>query len=417
MGTCCTPSCDGKECGGDGCGGDCGKCPCPDCEADETWCGTGGVCVAGDKGACQALAKCGWQCDAYDYECWDACLAAAPPEAISAYEAWTACLEDAGYSECWDFQCVLDVYEGCLPVQWECIQGEASCLEVAECTFACTDEEYCLDECLGSGSLGAMQAWWPFLECAAMGSCADGFDSYCLGQAKGDCQAELEACYATCTPACGDQECGDDGCGGVCGECEKGQACKAGKCEDLCVPQCAGKDCGNDGCDGSCGTCPEGEQCIGGKCTCVPECEGRECGDDTCGGSCGECEKGFECDGSGLCGPICVTSCEGKQCGGDGCGGSCGECPEGQTCDDSGLCFEPSDDPVLSDIVVPDGATSSDAGVEAPVAAVEEETAGGGSDGCGTAPGSSGPAGWLLLLAAGLILTGLRRATTSSRPG
>ncbi len=40
--------------------------------------------------------------------------------------------------------------------------------------------------------------------------------------------------------------------------------CKSGKC--TCVPNCAGKECGDNGCGGICGTCSGGATCVNGKC-------------------------------------------------------------------------------------------------------------------------------------------------------
>ena len=55
---------------------------------------------------------------------------------------------------------------------------------------------------------------------------------------------------------------------------------------DVCVPDCLGKQCGDDGCGGSCGECPTGQACQDdGTCLgCTPECAGKACGDDGCGG-------------------------------------------------------------------------------------------------------------------------------------
>ena len=36
-----------------------------------------------------------------------------------------------------------------------------------------------------------------------------------------------------CAVECDGKQCGDDGCGGLCGECEAGQECKNGKCDDV----------------------------------------------------------------------------------------------------------------------------------------------------------------------------------------
>jgi hypothetical protein len=134
-----------------------------------------------------------------------------------------------------------------------------------------------------------------------------------------------------CSPNCAGKQCGEDGCGGLCGTCQAGQDCQAGKCS--CVPQCAGKECGDNGCGGTCGNCPANYACSYGHCTCNASCTGKECGSDGCGGSCGQCPTGKTCVGN-KCKSSCTPSCTGKECGPDGCDGTCGECPEGKTCTD-----------------------------------------------------------------------------------
>ncbi len=113
--------------------------------------------------------------------------------------------------------------------------------------------------------------------------------------------------------------------------------CGAGSvCDDAsntctaCTPSCAGKACGDDGCGGSCGECPLGEVCDGAsqcvaRLDCVPSCTtSDQCGDNGCGGVCGYCGFGETCDlATNLCVTGCVPSCAGKQCGSDGCGGVC----------------------------------------------------------------------------------------------
>ena len=47
-----------------------------------------------------------------------------------------------------------------------------------------------------------------------------------------------------------------------------------------CEQECEGKECGDDGCGGSCGNCAPSDTCINGQCVCVPTCAGKECGDD-----------------------------------------------------------------------------------------------------------------------------------------
>jgi hypothetical protein len=178
-----------------------------------------------------------------------------------------------------------------------------------------------------------------------------------------------------CTADCLGKDCGDDGCGGTCGECSDGKECTDfGQC--ACIPDCEEKACGSDGCGGVCGDCGIGHVCDAGECLiCEPNCEGLACGDDGCGGSCGECPFGFckqggctvECDDlcqelecgpagpddacdcgkckadhicqDGLCVEVvCEPDCTDKQCGPDGCEGTCGECPGKQDSCMEGSC-------------------------------------------------------------------------------
>ena len=146
-----------------------------------------------------------------------------------------------------------------------------------------------------------------------------------------------------CVPNCDGKACGDDGCGGVCGSCEPGYACRGGltcvaagstvplDCEDAnghvgC--------CGSDGAVwwfdtaggglqrlfcGATGVCGWDQEA--GRYGCSP---GAQAGIDptwthplTCGGDLSPatdaCVK-------------CKPACSGKSCGPDGCGGSCGHC-------------------------------------------------------------------------------------------
>jgi hypothetical protein len=151
-----------------------------------------------------------------------------------------------------------------------------------------------------------------------------------------------------CEPSCDSVVCGDDGCGGTCGQCEGNNLCLTGACVE-CIPNCSGKDCGPDGCGRTCGSCPDYLACDPGSLTCTTPpnpCEsscGEDplgCGPDGCGESCGECKLPEVChQASLLCQTPCVPSCEGLICGDDGCGGDCGECEEPSFCD-LGVCIQ-----------------------------------------------------------------------------
>ncbi len=186
-----------------------------------------------------------------------------------------------------------------------------------------------------------------------------------------------------CQPACGAKDCGDDGCGGSCGECGQDELCSPeGQCLGNYPESCLGTgmpsastcpdglgyegccdldgrltwcqdgqlfciackendppddscgwlagdgyyDCGGTGADGS-GSFP-----ISCPWECTPECSGKECGDDGCSGSCGTCNGVQDECVDGSC--VCLPACEGKECGDDGCGGSCGACDDGNLCTD-----------------------------------------------------------------------------------
>ncbi|MBI5533978.1 MAG: hypothetical protein HY898_14750 [Deltaproteobacteria bacterium] len=71
----------------------------------------------------------------------------------------------------------------------------------------------------------------------------------------------------TCTIDCVNKQCGDDLCGGSCGDCSGGLTCNAsGQCAPPCTPSCSGKSCGPDSCGGTCGTCAGNETCDNGVC-------------------------------------------------------------------------------------------------------------------------------------------------------
>jgi hypothetical protein len=131
-----------------------------------------------------------------------------------------------------------------------------------------------------------------------------------------------------CVPQCDGRQCGDDGCGGVCGTCEQFSLCSAdGQCEVCDQSQlCLDKQCGPDGCGRLCGLCPDDSFCQDGACVqaCVPDCIGKGCGPDGCGGTCGQCIEDFECNGAGQCapGPL-AADCRPRAEGG------CPNCAEG----------------------------------------------------------------------------------------
>ncbi len=121
----------------------------------------------------------------------------------------------------------------------------------------------------------------------------------------------------------------------------------------VCTPACENMTCGDDGCGGSCGDCKDGEKCEDGQCTtpqCKPSCTRENdgetitltCGDDGCGGSCGMCDDPSICE-DGMCSavPCDAITVEGEQmCGMNGCGWDWGNCSDGQVCGPESFCID-----------------------------------------------------------------------------
>ena len=62
------------------------------------------------------------------------------------------------------------------------------------------------------------------------------FDSNKKHQGNCVCGVAEGACIENCVPECSGKECGDDGCGGSCGQCANDQSCVEGMCkEEECV--------------------------------------------------------------------------------------------------------------------------------------------------------------------------------------
>ena len=94
-------------------------------------------------------------------------------------------------------------------------------------------------------------------------SCAAGTLICAAGGQALDCVDDEPSQY------CIGKECGDDGCGGTCGECQVQHECVDGLC--VCVPECSSKICGSDGCGGSCGQCSSFDACSAGECVVTAE--------------------------------------------------------------------------------------------------------------------------------------------------
>jgi hypothetical protein len=319
--TCCAPDCVGKECGADGCGGECGPCPGSNSECAENQC----ICTPDCSGKVCGDDGCGASCG----ECSDGLF----------------CTEDV----CADGACDYP------------LMAEHCLITLAEGTLACLEggAEHPTKSCQHCDPALAVDGWSPKSDVSACGTGGICLSGVCCPKAGN----------------CAGKNCGDDGCGSVCGECEAGEQCALGMCiESACEPFCLNKECGDDGCGGTCGDCADNLFCTTDGCgdyecehvidpgfclvetvtfggqavtACAPD------GAEDPAQPCQRCDSnllplgwsavgdGMPCGGGAVCfnGECCskTDSCAGKDCGSDGCGGNCGSCLAGWECEE-GIC-------------------------------------------------------------------------------
>jgi uncharacterized protein (TIGR03382 family) len=347
---CCLPSCEGKTCGGDGCGSTCGDCQ------------EGEYCT--EEFACAPIPPCAVK---QPLHCDDV-LELDTADGINAVEkydcaGWTESGPELGFSfdtDVEDFVIVTIESEGSLDHDLFLLEG--TCLP-DNCT------EY------GSSSIefNPVPGNHYFLV-------VDGY-----GGDVGSLTMTVW-CQSSCVTSCEGKVCGDDGCGGSCGECgglcldgilcldtpgctSSGSAgCDGCPCEECvceldafccqvawdswcaleCHEECDGcldlENCGDANCvvedSETCQTCPEDcacgddESCYQNAC-CGTNCkEGAGCQDDGCGGICPCADDAAICFEDGCC----LPDCDGKMCGSDGCGGTCGDCQEDEYCTEESSC-------------------------------------------------------------------------------
>jgi len=101
----------------------------------------------------------------------------------------------------------------------ECIMGSNGCLIYGD-PVKCNQPPK--DYCVSSKTLRNYNS---------NGTCNNNACSYSYTDKTCDYKCQNAECI-TCTPDCTNKECGDDGCGGSCGECDEGYVCNnSGKCE------------------------------------------------------------------------------------------------------------------------------------------------------------------------------------------
>ncbi len=355
----CVPTCSGKECGPDGCGGSCGAC------GDEEKC-QGGVCVV----VCVP--------DCSDSECGNNGCGGSCGSCLPGFECIDGICEEPCQPSCFSAECGPDGCGGvcgyCGPA--ETCSADGQCVPYGYCgDDICGDGESCqncISDC-GECSTGCEATFDPGCDACSCEDCVCAQAPYCCGGSWDDFCVELcfECGGCGCVPQCDGKDCGPDGCGGTCGECNDAEECKQGACLPICTPQCQGKECGSDGCGGVCGVCSNGATCQNNQCfsglpcdaliTCSLNCvssSGVACIFDCLDQGTPEAQDEFfglaQCI-LGVCGmnldttcmlqamnnqcideynqcTNCDPDCFGKMCGPDGCNGSCGTCPDGYYC-------------------------------------------------------------------------------------
>jgi len=426
----CIPDCIGKDCGDDGCDGSCGNCP------DGYSC-SAGACKTAAGASCESASECagnlcvnfqsgtlcstpcstaegcpeGWECSPWISA--DAQHICAPPSTMTAHETCKELAECVSGCPSGSPQCKTSCFffgndeakETYAPLWWcaetncfencegasedclgdciakECFQefaacwpGETSCKEAIQCVIDCEGKSSCAQECYDEALPAAKITLKALQECVGALCPVDSGGDCFLAAVSQACKDQYDACTQGCEPMCGDAVCGDDGCGGLCGECEDDFQCKQGQCTQVCATECDGKDCGDDGCGGQCGACAEGLYCAGAQC--VPE---------------GECVGDVEqkCDGHNL---YWYDSC-GAQ------GDLVQECPLG--CED-GTCIGQSEDEITAQV---DASPSQPDGSDSIVMSAGQKKSGG----CQATPGSTAGNSGLLLLLAALACLAIRR--------
>ncbi|HRE88126.1 MAG TPA: hypothetical protein PK095_03215 [Myxococcota bacterium] len=221
----CDPACAGSATCDATCSGTCGTCP-----GSQT-CSATGVCVelGPESGSCRGPSDL-------------AAFAAKDPWAT----LWACASQCGGQGAA----CLVDCIQPSMGLSAEC----AGCFDPLGVCLVLS----CSEECWG-----------------AQGGC------YGCGRAQ--CESEFRTCsglpfslLSHCTPQCDGKVCGEDGCGGTCGTCGEGLACKAGECVTHT------EACGGISFEGCC----DGDlvkYCEDGQVLVVPCIAQRTCGWDTIG--------------------------------------------------------------------------------------------------------------------------------------
>lgn len=141
--------------------------------------------------------------------------------------------DDAGTEACWGpaWQCTCnDCDTGCAPVADPCGGVPFTGCCDGEALYYCEQQRVYTQSCQGGCGWDAANGWY---DCSFSGVDPSGHAP--------------RACPSGCEAACEGRVCGDDGCGGSCGQCAGGEVCTSG---GLCEAPCDACAPGTSGCDG-----------------------------------------------------------------------------------------------------------------------------------------------------------------------
>jgi len=341
---------------------------------DGEFCTVGDSCDAGKCKAGAMMCECKKMSECADKEDGNLCNGTLYCDTSSQQpEKWKCLLDQATIVVC-------DKSEDtpCLVAQCQTDTGECIMVPVND-GGSCNDADVCttVDTCAGGDCVGHEPK-----ACDDANPCTKDYchpTSDCLASVlpdNTDCGLPGFVCKSgkctLCTPDCTGLACGDDGCGGSCGNCPQGKYCETdGKCWADCVNCAPWQSCVNSACvdPQSIGACPGGGIMLDDECwgTAKKGCCAGDTGKDLyfCGAG-WECPPGYSsclcysaCSGTKVCsydswytefvcanppakkdpaGKLwcdwftCTPKCQGKNCGDDGCGGTCGTCPANFTC-------------------------------------------------------------------------------------
>jgi hypothetical protein len=332
-------------------------------------CSDGDYCNAGECTSGPNICLCKVTADCLEYDDGDLCNGTLFCDKSNPNPGkWSCTAQPGSEITCDHSQDSKCLETKCAPYSGQCVKSPVNNGETCDDGNLCTFGDSCLSgTCLGPQNVVCDDS----NECTE-DSCVSQFGCLYKSVKEGTpCEQPDWKCASgqcvPCKPNCLGKECGDNNCGGTCGQCQGSMVCHDGTCIDVGVVDCNGPDqssypsCGTIPFQGCCqdnrvyyceaealyclDCTPPGLQCGWDKYNFFYDCKSSGDADPTgtypkaCLGCVPPCPPGFNCSND-IC-IACLPDCLGKVCGDDGCGGSCGTCAFGDVCS-NGKCVPES---------------------------------------------------------------------------